>query len=93
MHNIRNIIEGKICFEGEIAYKYSKNVLTVTNWLFSSLMMSPTWTSSHFSLRSLKTGNRLLSGCLDSALCSSEKMHYFPFPSGQLKNKTSINKH
>lgn len=39
--------------------------LTVTHWLFSSLMMSPTWTFIHFSLRSLKTGNRLVSGWLD----------------------------
>lgn len=34
--------------------------LTVTNWLFSSLMMSPTWTSIHFSLLSLQTGSRWL---------------------------------
>lgn len=36
----------------------------MTNWLFSSLMMSPTWTSIHFSLRSLRTGDMLVSGCL-----------------------------
>jgi len=31
--------------------------LTVTNWLFSSRMTSPTWTFIHFSPRSLRSGN------------------------------------
>lgn len=57
------------CYESRKEKVMKKNLwavlLTVTNWLFSSLMMSPTWTSIHFSLRSLQTGNRLVNSWLD----------------------------
>lgn len=37
---------------------FSSFMLTVTNWLFSSLIISPTWTFIHFSLLSLAETQR-----------------------------------
>lgn len=50
-------------FSQETRRLHHTRLLTVTNWLFSSLMMSPTWTSIHFSLRSLTRGKSPVSVC------------------------------